>query len=153
MAGVALLDVNVLVALFFAQHVHHEAAHDWFAGQRRRGWATCAITENGFVRVASQQPTESGFVRPVEALAHLTRFCSDRHHHRWTELVSLTDDKLFVAAFIPSHRALTGVYLLGLARAMKGRLATFDRTIPIKSVRGASAATLDVIGPVNDPPA
>ena len=149
MTGAALLDVNVLVALFFPDHVHHEIAHDWFADHRRQGWVTCAITENGFVRVASQQPSASGFVRPVEALAHLTRFCSDTHHHRWSDAVSLTDGKLFAPELIPSHRALTDVYLLGLAQTMQGRLATFDRTIPVKAVRGATTATLLVIAPAS----
>ena len=47
----ALLDVNVLVALFDPDHVHHDLAHDWFADQRVRGWATSAVTENGLIRV------------------------------------------------------------------------------------------------------
>jgi predicted nucleic acid-binding protein len=51
MSRVALLDVNLLVALFDPDHVHHEFAHDWFADHERDGWATCALTENGFVRV------------------------------------------------------------------------------------------------------
>ena len=50
---VALLDVNVLVALFDPAHVHHEAAHAWFGTHRRQRWATCALTENAFVRVVS----------------------------------------------------------------------------------------------------
>jgi predicted nucleic acid-binding protein len=49
----ALLDVNVLVALFDPDHVHHEVAHDWFADNGPRGWATCPLTESGFVRVVS----------------------------------------------------------------------------------------------------
>lgn len=49
---VSLLDVNVLVALFFPDHVHHDLAHDWFADHRHLGWATCPLTENGLIRVA-----------------------------------------------------------------------------------------------------
>src|SRR4029077_11784549 len=37
---VALLDINVLVALFDADHVHHDLAHDWFVDHHERGWAT-----------------------------------------------------------------------------------------------------------------
>ncbi len=48
-----LLDINVLVALFDSAHVHHEAAHRWFASVGNASWATCPITENGFVRVVS----------------------------------------------------------------------------------------------------
>ena len=49
----ALLDVNVLIALFDPVHGHHEPAHAWFAHNRPFGWATCPITENGLVRVLS----------------------------------------------------------------------------------------------------
>jgi predicted nucleic acid-binding protein len=49
----ALLDVNFLVALFDPDHIHHDAAHDWFADERAHGWATCPLTENGLVRVVT----------------------------------------------------------------------------------------------------
>ena len=77
-ARVSLLDVNVLVALFFPDHVHHDLAHDWFADHRHEGWATCPLTENGFVRVACQQPSDDALVRPVDVIAHLARFCRDK---------------------------------------------------------------------------
>ena len=53
MSAVALLDVNVLVALFDPDHVHHDIAHDWFSDEGHAGWATCPLTENGFVRVVA----------------------------------------------------------------------------------------------------
>jgi len=146
-ARVTLLDVNVLVALFFADHVHHDLAHDWFADHRTHGWATCPLTENGLVRVACQQPSDDMLVRPVDVIGHLERFCKDKHHHAWTDAVSLADPSLFAPEFIRGHRQLTDVYLLGLAKKMGGRLATFDRTIPAKAVRGAHADLLHVIEP------
>jgi len=146
-ARVTLLDVNVLVALFFADHVHHDIAHDWFADHRTHGWATCPLTENGLVRVACQQPSDDMLVRPVDVIGHLERFCKDKHHHAWTDAVSLADASLFAPEFIRGHRQLTDVYLLGLAKKMGGRLATFDRTIPAKAVRGAHADLLHVIEP------
>lgn len=45
----------------------------------------------------------------------------------------------------PGHRQLTDAYLLGLATAHDGRLATFDRTVPLKSVRRAKAVNLEII--------
>ncbi len=53
MSRVALLDVNVLLALFDPDHIHHEAAHRWFARSRESGWASCPLTENGVVRILS----------------------------------------------------------------------------------------------------
>lgn len=39
MTRVALLDVNLLVALFNPDLIHHDPAHDWFADHRTDGWA------------------------------------------------------------------------------------------------------------------
>jgi predicted nucleic acid-binding protein len=50
---IALLDVNLLIALFDPAHVHHEAAHGWFARNGKDCWATCPLTENAFVRILS----------------------------------------------------------------------------------------------------
>lgn len=146
-ARVSLLDVNVLVALFFADHVHHDLAHDWFADHRHEGWATCPLTENGLVRVACQQPSDDVLVRPADVIAKLQRFCRDKLHRTWTDSVSLTDATLFAPQFISGHRQVSDVYLLGLAKKMGGRLATFDRTIPVKAVRGGTAELLHVIEP------
>ena len=150
MARVILLDVNILVALFFPDHVHHDLAHDWFTDEGQRGWATCAVTENGFVRVACQRPTDTGNWRPEDALSFLQKFCSSEGHHFWPDRVSLRERTLFNRAFIRGPSQITDVYLLGLARTMGGRLATFDRTIPLAAVIGAKRDTLAVIGPGRD---
>lgn len=144
---VALLDVNVLVALFFPDHVHHDLAHDWFADHRRLGWATCPLTENGLVRVACQQPSDETILRPTDVVEALRRFCADKQHRAWTDSVSLTDASLFAPEFIRGAAQITDVYLLGLAKTRGGCLATFDRGIPLKSVRGAQASHLHVIEP------
>lgn len=146
-ARVSLLDVNVLVALFFPDHIHHDVAHDWFADHRHEGWATCPLTENGLIRVACQQPSDDPVVRPADVIVNLSRFCRDKLHRSWTDSVSLTDSSLFAPQFIGGHRQVTDVYLLGLAKKMGGRLATFDRTIPVKAVRGGTADLLHVIEP------
>ena len=48
---IALLDVNVLIALLDPQHVHHDPAHHWFAEHSSAGWATCPLTQNGVLRI------------------------------------------------------------------------------------------------------
>jgi toxin-antitoxin system PIN domain toxin len=144
---VALLDVNVLVALFDPDHVHHELAHDWFADHRRHGWATCPITENGLVRVLSNPRYGGPELRPAVLMGALVRFLASGDHTFWPATLTLTDERIFDASIASGHAQLTDVYLLGLAKTMNGCLATFDRTIPIKSVAGASASHLQVIGP------
>jgi uncharacterized protein len=145
---VALLDVNVMVALFDPDHVHHDLAHDWFGEQRRLGWATCPVTENGFVRVLANPAYASPVARSAELVERLRRFRGSVGHEFWPDDVSLTDETLFVPGMLPGHRQLTDVYLLGLAARHNGCLATFDRTIPLGAVRGASRKTLLVIEPV-----
>jgi toxin-antitoxin system PIN domain toxin len=150
MSGVALLDVNVLVALFDPDHVHHELAHDWFADTRHRGWATCPVTENGLVRVLSNPAYTGTTLRPKAVTGALARFCASGDHAFWPATLSLTDERIFDLSVASGHAQLTEVYLLGLATAMNGCLATFDRTIPVKAVLGATAAQLEVIGPGGD---
>lgn len=144
----ALLDVNLLVALFDPDHVHHDLAHDWFADNRGRGWATCAVTENGFVRVVAN-PTYGSIVnRPVDLVARLRQLCSVSGHQFWADTVSLRDASLFDCRRVGGYRQLTDVYLLGLAQRKGGSLATFDRTIPLSAVVGAQQNLLEVIAPI-----
>lgn len=51
---IALLDVNMLIALFDAAHVHHRRAHQWFGQHCSQGWATCPLTQNACIRIISQ---------------------------------------------------------------------------------------------------
>jgi uncharacterized protein len=139
----ALLDVNVLVALFDAGHVHHEAAHDWFADNRKNGWATCPMTENGFVRVLAN-PKSGVTERAPAILQRLRTFCASGDHQFWPDTLSLRDD-CFNLSVAQGHRQLTDIYLLGLAAKMNGVLATFDRSIPLEAVRTADADTLAMI--------
>jgi toxin-antitoxin system PIN domain toxin len=141
----ALLDVNVLIALFDSQHIHHELAHDWFADHRENGWATCPLTENGFVRVLSHASLGDAANRPSALRDRLAKFCNSGQHVFWPDAVSLRDRAIFSTTFVAGPRQLTDVYLLGLAKKMRGTLATFDRSIPLAAVVGAAKGTLSVI--------
>lgn len=144
--GVHLLDINVLVALFHPDHVHHDAAQDWFAGHVHEGWATCPLTENGFLRVALALAAPDARFRPAVLIDYLRKFCASRGHQFWDETLSLRDPAVFDLSFVAGPRQLTDVYLLGLAKTMGGRLATFDQTIPLKAVVKATPALVSVIG-------
>src|SRR5262245_30237019 len=95
---VALLDVNLLVALFDPDHVHHELAHDWFSDNRAEGWATCPMTENGLVRVLTNPRYESPVSTAVAVVDRLKKFRTSGHHEFWFDDVSLTDESLFKRA-------------------------------------------------------
>lgn len=144
MTGVALLDVNVLVALFDSEHVHHEAAHLWFSANREDGWATCPLTENGLVRILSNAAYSGIHETSASIRQRLDAFCSSGNHSFWPDDLSLRDGRRFKLSGV-SHRQITDVYLLGIAVAKRGRLATFDRGIPIRAVIGAGPERLEVI--------
>jgi uncharacterized protein len=142
---VALLDVNVLVALFDPAHVHHEAAHAWLGTNRRHGWATSAMTENAFVRVLSNPAYPGSRTTLEDAAIRLRTFCDDRRHVFWTDSVSVREDGRFRWNHVQGHRQLTDIYLLVLAVAKQGRLATFDSSISLRAVQSARADNLEVI--------
>lgn len=144
MSRSVLLDVNVLIALFDPAHVHHDLAHDWFADNRSRGWATTPLTELGVLRILSNPKYGSNAERAEELAPRLQAFCSSDDHRFWDSGVLLRDPQRFSLALV-SHRHLTDVYLLGVAHAHNGALATFDRSIPLKAVIGAPHDLLEVI--------
>jgi len=144
-SGAALLDLNVLVALFDPDHVHHEPAHEWFAENRRAGWATCPLTENGLVRVLSNAAYSPAHETPAVIVRRLREFADSGQHVFWADDVSLRDPRLFAWAAPGRHRQVTDIYLLGLATRWDGRLATLDRGIPVSAVTGADRGHLEVI--------
>ena len=133
-----LLDVNLLLALSDPMHIHHEVAHRWFADRGQQSWATCPLTENGFVRVASHPnyPNRPGEVPAVFAI--LRQLCEAPGHQFWTEDISILD--ILEPTVIITHAQLTDIYLAGLAVHKNGKLATLDRSIPINAVRGGQQA-------------
>ena len=140
----ALLDINVLLALLDSDHVDHQRARDWLDAEIGHGWASCAITQNGFVRVLSQ-PNYPSPVPPGVALERLAHATSTTHHKFWPCSVSLTDDEVVDRSHIHGPRQVTDVYLLALATANDGRFVTFDRSIPLTAVHRAREANLTVL--------
>jgi toxin-antitoxin system PIN domain toxin len=143
--SVALLDVNVLVALFDPSHLHHEDAHGWFGRNRKHGWATCPITINGCVRVLSNPAYRTVEATPADVVDRLRTLCETADHHFWADSVPLFDETMFRAAMIGGHQKITDAYLLGLTVRNHGKLATFDRSIPLKAVPGAVSSHLVLI--------
>jgi toxin-antitoxin system PIN domain toxin len=144
---IALLDVNVLVALFDSAHVHFEYAHRWFAEQRPKGWATCPLTENGFVRVIANPSYPGSRTTILDALERLAAFRASGQHSFWPDSVSLCDAGVIDPRHIQGHRQLTDVYLLSLAVDHGGQLATFDSGIGSATVTEAGPEHLVVIRP------
>jgi uncharacterized protein len=140
----ALLDINVLLALLDADHVDHQRAQEWISGEIQHGWASCVLTENGFVRIISQ-PRYPSPVSPFEAVERLRRATSTEYHEFWPCSISLLEDRWINASHVHGPRQVTDVYLLALAVEHGGRFVTFDRTIPLSASPGATPEHLVVV--------
>ena len=132
----ALFDVNVLIALFDPDHVHHERAHAWWKGNKASGWASCPLTENGFVRILSQ-PKYPNAISTQDAIRRLSQSIGHGGHEFWVDDVSLTDASVFLSEHMLGRRQITDLYLLALAVRNSGRLVTFDQSIPISAIAGS----------------
>ena len=140
----ALLDVNVLLALLDSDHLDHDRAHVWLDDQLAAAWASCAITENGFVRIISQ-PRYPSPVSPAEAVELLGRACDGGDHEFWVCDVSVLDAEAVDRTRVHGPRQVTDAYLLALAAAHDGRLVTFDRSVSLAAVPHATEDNLTVL--------
>jgi toxin-antitoxin system PIN domain toxin len=140
----ALLDVNVLLALLDSDHVDHGRARAWLTAEIGSGWASCPITQNGFVRIISQ-PRYPSPISPAEAVGLLERACAERHHQFWPCEISVLDGKVIDRSRVHGPRQVTDAYLLALATVNGGRFVTFDRSVVLSAVPAASPANLTVL--------
>lgn len=140
----ALLDVNVLLALLDADHVDHVRARRWLDGEIGQGWASCPITQNGFVRIISQ-PRYPSPVAPALAIDRLARACAGAAHAFWACDLSALDESVLDRTRVHGPRQVTDAYLLALAARHDGRLVTFDRSVPVSAVPDATAEHLVVL--------
>jgi len=140
----ALFDVSVLVPMWDAEHIHNARALRWWSLNRADGWASCPLTQNGFLRIVSQ----SSYSFPIsigEAFGHLQRNTRTDDHVFWPDDISLLDEQLIDRNHVLGPKQLTDIYLLGLAVKHSGRLVTLDRKISLAAVRGAQPHHLVVI--------
>ncbi len=120
-----LLDLNVLIALAWPNHIHHESAHAWFREHQQEGWATCPLTQAGFIRVSSNPAMKVSQVTPLEALIVLGQITRVAKHEFWPAALPLSSEH-YPAEKVRGHRQVTDAYLLALCRHFGGKLATFD---------------------------
>ena len=131
-----LLDVNVLVALMWPPHVHHESALDWFDIHKLEGFRTCPLTQAGAVRVFSNPRYSPDRVTVNDAQRSLNLFTSLPEHEFWPDELNLSD-AISLAGGISGHQQITDAYLAALAMSKGGILATFDKgALALQGARG-----------------
>lgn len=141
----ALLDVNVLIALLDAGHIHHVLATSWLEREIGHGWASCPVTQNGCVRIMSQ-PAYPGALPAIRVAERLAEASASPDHEFWPADVNLLEKKFFDWSRIMGHRQVTDAYLLALAVRHGGRLVTLDKRITPEAVAGAGDEHLLVLG-------
>ncbi len=133
-----LLDVNVLLAMCDNRHVHHEKVHAWFASKAHKAWATSPMTENGFIRILSNQQYSNPVSDIMVAANMLKKICLLPGYQFWVEDFHIWDfldsDKIL------RHTQVTDTYLLSLAVKNSGVLATLDKRIDTSLVKGGTHA-------------
>ena len=140
MNTVALPDVNVLLALAWPNHQHHGAAHAWFHREAGRGWATCALTQLGFIRLSSNPAYTSAPATPREAAALLGQLTAHRAHHYWA---ALAEPASLGFARALGHQQVVDAYLVSVAQRHRGRLVTFDRRVSVHATTPAAEQVIE----------
>ncbi len=126
MAVAALLDVNVLIALAWPNHVHHGAARAWFEEHRDDGWATCTLTEAGFLRVSCNPSVVGHTITPLDAIEVLDNLRRLGTHAFWPLDRSVVDLPATIRERLQGYRQISDAVLLAAAIQHDGQLATLD---------------------------
>jgi toxin-antitoxin system PIN domain toxin len=127
--AVALLDVNVMLALAWRPDVRYDAARRWFHENRSSGWATCALTELGFLRLSIQPAIVKTTATFADAVELLRDAAGTPEHQFWPLDYSVAEIRPEIRSRLIGHQQLADALLLDLAIRKGGRLATFDRRI------------------------
>ena len=108
-------------------------------------WATCPVTQNGLVRILGQATYPNSTIPPAVAVPILAKMTSLQGHTFRPDRISLLDQDLIEPDRILTPAQVTDTYLIALAQAQDGQLATFNRRLSTMAVRDGKAA-FDLIG-------
>jgi toxin-antitoxin system PIN domain toxin len=138
----ALLDVNALIALMDEEHVHHAEILEWLSQPEnlRHGFATCAITQLGLIRIMSGK----GYYKPIETHEAATQLeAITRKGHRYLGIPAPCGGSVHWKHTKSAQS--TDAILLSAAVAHGCRLVTFDAGIAVGSVAEAKREHLVVL--------
>jgi len=124
-----LLDVNALIALGVTRHQFRQRIRNWLTTLAANGtpeFATCSITELGFVRIVSQVPAydvtleqaQLELLRLKRSTTYDFRFLADKN------------DISHLPKWVKASKQTTDGHLAQLAKSSGAILATLDENIP-----------------------
>jgi len=124
-----LLDVNALVALGFLQHEFHQRVAGWVRSLSIKGvpeFATCSITELGFLRVLAQAPQYGLTIADARSVLLQIKDVATINF----TFIADDQDVSRLPIWVKTAKQTTDGHLLQLAKAKGVVLATLDRQIP-----------------------
>lgn len=137
---IALPDINLLIARSDAGHEFHQQARAWLHNQSNLVLTTCAITENGFLRIYGHPNYPGGPGSPAAAARDLA-ILRDRPGHRFISTdFSILSPGIDLSDSSPAQ--LTDLYLLALAVRHDAKFVTLDTRIDPALVKGGTAALI-----------
>jgi toxin-antitoxin system PIN domain toxin len=130
-----LLDVNVVIAMIDPGHIAHDDAHRWLESLDGSSWALSPVIENGVIRIVGnpRYPNSPGSPAAVVMIVRALRGASRCQF--WDDDISLIGTDGIDASKILTSAQVTDTYLLALAKAHDGKLATFDRKLSTAAVK------------------
>ncbi len=118
----------------------------WFTSNENRGWATCPITEQGFVRMVSN----AAYMNPAPGVGSALNLLektneASRNHQFWADDLPLSALSSSIRRRLQGPKQITDAYLLALAMHHKAKLVTFDRRIEVLAPEGSAEREVLVI--------
>jgi len=136
------------LSLLWPPHDFHATAIRWFIAHQSQEWATCPITEMGFLRIVTNPaftphpPNVASAIRMMEAAKQ-----AGPYHRFWIDELPAESAIGPLVSQISGHKQLTDAYLLSLAAHHRARFATFDRRVRQLMVDGSTEqASIEVLG-------
>lgn len=114
-----LLDVNSLLACGWRTHADHSGMLNWL--MRVGDWATCPITESGFVRISMTVAYQASFENARQSLSSLRALPGHRFIKDDVDAASLP--------LLTSHKEVTDGHLVSLAKRHGFKIATLDAAL------------------------
>ena len=126
---VAMPDINTLIAAAWPNHIHHGLARSWITHETVGGWATCPMTQAGFIRISMNPKVVGSAVDFATAAAVLRRYTEDEHHCLWHGEATPTEWPEWLAFRVQGYRQVTDATLLATAISNDGFLVSLDAGI------------------------
>ena len=122
-----LLDINVLMAPAWDDHEHHVRAHAWFGQLMNESFATCNVTQSGFLRVSLNPKVVNDHLGISGVFAQLESFAKHPNHRFWEDGALQTESPVWQK--VTGHGQVTDTNLGLITHRHSGKLVTFDGAI------------------------